>query len=56
MSFEERCKECQDKLGKRYEDIHHWLEECGYERKLTSGQELLHCFCNGESDDVGAKI
>ena len=33
MSFEEHCKECQSKLGKRYEDVHHWLDEFAYSTK-----------------------
>jgi hypothetical protein len=27
MSFEEHSKECHDKLGEKYEDVHRWLDE-----------------------------
>jgi len=33
MSFEEHCKECQDKLGKNCEDVHRWLDEYAYSAK-----------------------
>ena len=30
MSFEEHCKECKQKLGKRHEDVHKWLDEFAF--------------------------
>ena len=30
MSFEEHCKECKEKLGERYEEVHRWLDEFAF--------------------------
>jgi len=33
-SFEEHCRECQMRLGERFEQVHHWLGELAHNPHL----------------------
>ena len=30
MSFEEHCRECKERLGKPFGEVHHWLDEFAF--------------------------